>query len=69
MGATHGEATKPSGASAERGREMDENEISGIILDAAIMVHNELGGLGIVINFGQKRIIEGWERVANHMPQ
>ena len=128
---------------------MDENEISGIILDAAIMVHNELGGpgllesyyeaalkkelrlrglkvesqklvpvfykgeeigepyrldllvedkvvveckateknnpifaaqvntylhllncrLGIVINFGQKRIIEGWERVANHMPQ
>lgn len=128
---------------------MDENEISKEILDAAIAVHNELGGpgllesyyenalkkelkirglkvetqklvpvmykgeeigdpyrldmmvedkvvveckateknnslfvaqvdtylhltnkrLGIVINFGQKRIIEGWERVANHMPQ
>ena len=128
---------------------MDENEISKVILDAAIAVHNELGGpgllesyyenalkkelkirglrvetqklvpvmykgeeigdpyrldmivedkvvveckateknnslfaaqvntylhltnkrLGIVINFGQKRIIEGWERVANHMPQ
>ena len=24
--------------------------------------------LGIVINFGQKRIIDGWERVVNHMP-
>ena len=128
---------------------MDENEISKVILDAAIAVHNELGGpgllesyyenalekelkirglkvetqklvpvmykgeeigdpyrldmmvedkvvveckateknnslfaaqvntylhltnkrLGIVINCGQKRIIEGWERVANHMPQ
>ena len=127
---------------------MDENEISKIILDSAIAVHNELGGpgllesyyenalkhelqlrglkvetqkpvpvvykgkevgepyrldmlvedkviveckateknnpifaaqvntylhlmnrrLGIVINFGQKRIVDGWERVANHMP-
>ena len=25
--------------------------------------------LGIVINFGQKRIMDGWERVANNMPQ
>ena len=24
--------------------------------------------LGIVINFGQKRILDGWERIANHMP-
>ena len=128
---------------------MDENEISSVILDAAIAVHNELGGpgllesyyenalkhelqlrglkvetqkpvpvfykgkeigepyrldmlvedkviveckateknnplfaaqvntylhllncrLGIVINFGQSRIINGWQRVANHMPQ
>ncbi len=128
---------------------MDENDISKIILDAAITVHNELGGagrlescyenalkhelqlrglkvetqklvpviykgvevgepyrldmlvedkviveckateknnpifaaqvntylhlldrrLGIVINFGQKRIVDGWERVANRMPQ
>ena len=24
--------------------------------------------LGIVINFGQKRILDGWERVANRMP-
>ena len=128
--------------------EMEENEISKVILDAAIAVHNELGGsgllesyyenalnhelqlrglkvetqklvpivykgvvigdpyrldmlvgdkviveckateknnpifaaqvntylhllnkrLGIVINFGQKRILDGWERVANHMP-
>ena len=59
---------------------MDENEISSVILDAAIAVHNELGGpgtylhllncrLGIVINFGQDRIINGWQRVANHMPQ
>ena len=128
---------------------MDENEISKVILDAAITVHNELGGpgllesyyenalkrelqirdlkvetqqlvpviykgvevgepyrldmlvedkviveckatennnpifaaqvntylhlldrrLGIVINFGQKRILDGWERVANRMPQ
>ena len=24
--------------------------------------------LGIVINFGQKRILDGWTRVANHMP-
>ena len=128
---------------------MDENEISKIILDSAIAVHNELGGpgllesyyekalkhelqtrglkvqtqklvpviykgvevgepyrldmlvddkvvveckateknnpifaaqvntylhlldrrLGIVINFGQKRILDGWERVANRMPQ
>ncbi len=24
--------------------------------------------LGIVINFGQKRVLDGWERVANHMP-
>ena len=128
---------------------MEENEISRIILDAAITVHNELGGpgllelyyenalkrelqlrglmvetqklvpivykgevigdpyrqdmlvgdkvvveckateknnpifaaqvntylhllnkrLGIVINFGQKRILDGWERVANHMPE
>ena len=127
---------------------MDENEISKVILDAAITVHNELGGpgllesyyenalkrelqirglkvetqqlvpviykgvevgepyrldmlvedkviveckatesnnpifaaqvntylhlldrrLGIVINFGQKRILDGWERVANRMP-
>ncbi len=127
---------------------MDENEISKVILDAAIAVHNELGGpgllesyyenalkhelqmrglkvetqqqvpviykgvevgepyrldmlvedkviveckatennnpifaaqvntylhlldrrLGIVINFGQKRILDGWERVANRMP-
>ena len=127
---------------------MEENEISKIILDSAIAVHNELGGpgllesyyehalkcelqlrglkietqklvpvtykgevigepyrldtlvedkvvveckateknnpifaaqvntylhllnkrLGIVINFGQKRILDGWERVANHMP-
>ena len=127
---------------------MDENEISKIILDSAIAVHNELGGpgllesyyenalkhelqlrglrvetqkpvpvvykgkevgepyrldmvvedkviveckateknnpifaaqvntylhlmnrrLGIVINFGQKRILDGWIRVANHMP-
>lgn len=127
---------------------MDENEISKIILDSAIAVHNELGGpgllesyyenalrqelqlrglkvetqkpvpivykgkevgepyrldmivedkviveckateknnpifaaqvntylhlmnrrLGIVVNFGQKRILDGWERVANHMP-
>ena len=127
---------------------MDENEISGIILDAAIAVHNELGGpgllesyyenalryelqlrglavvtqksipvnykgkelgepyrldmlvedkviveckateknnpifaaqvntylhllnrrLGIVINFGQKRILDGWQRVAYRMP-
>ena len=127
---------------------MDENEISGVILDAAIAVHNELGGpgllesyyenalklelqlrgltvvtqravpvkykgteigepyrldmlvedkviveckateknnpifaaqvntylhlldlrLGIVINFGQKRILDGWERVAYRMP-
>ena len=31
---------------------MDENEISKVILDAAITVHNELGGPGIVINFG-----------------
>ena len=30
----------------QRSGEMDENEISGIILDAAIMVHNELGGPG-----------------------
>ena len=128
--------------------EMEEKEISKVILDAAIAVHNELGGsgllesyyenalnhelqlrglkvetqklvpivykgvvigdpyrldmlvgdkviveckateknnpifaaqvntylhllnkrLGIVINFGQKRILDGWERVANHMP-
>ena len=127
---------------------MDENEISGIILDAAIAVHRELGGpgllesyyenalkyelqlrglkvetqkpipvvykgmevgepyrldmivedkvvveckateknnpifavqvntylhllnlrLGVVVNFGQKRILDGWERVANHLP-
>ena len=128
---------------------MEENEVSGIILDAAIAVHNELGGpgllesyyenalkrelqlrglkvemqkfvpiaykgeeigdpyrldilvwdkviveckateknnplfaaqvntylhlldkrLGVVINFGQKRILDGWVRVANNMPQ
>ena len=128
---------------------MEENDISKVILDAAIAVHNELGGpgllesyyenalkrelqlrglkvetqklvpivykgevigdpyrldmlvedkviveckaaeknnpifaaqvntylhllnkrLGIVINFGQKRILDGWERVANRMPE
>ena len=128
---------------------MNENDISKVILDAAIAVHNELGGpgllesyyenalkhelqirglkvetqkivpviykgvevgepyrldmlvedkviveckatektnpifaaqvntylhlldrrLGIVVNFGQKRILDGWERVANRMPQ
>lgn len=128
---------------------MDENDISKVILDSAIAVHNELGGpgllesyyenalkhelqlrglkvetqkpvpviykgkkigepfrldmvvedkviveckateknnpifaaqvntylhlldcrLGIVINFGQSRIIDGWMRVAYHMPQ
>ena len=136
-------------AEKQRSCEMEENEISKIILDAAMAVHNELGGpgllesyyenalkhelelrglkvetqkpvpviykgkeigepyrldmlvedkvvveckateknnpifaaqvntylhlldcrLGIVINFGQKRIIDGWERVANRMPQ
>ena len=48
---------------------MEENEISKVILDAAIAVHNELGGLGLVINFGQNRIMDGWVRVANNMPQ
>ena len=45
---------------------MDENEISGVILDAAIAVLDMR--LGIVINFGQKRILDGWERVAYRMP-
>ena len=64
---------------------VEENEISKVILDAAISVHKELGGpgllesyyefalmaelqsRGLVINFGQKTIKEGWQRVANNL--
>ena len=57
---------------------MTENEISAEILDAAIAVHNPIFSaqvltylkltnlkLGIVINFGQQKIKDGWTRVAN----
>ena len=38
---------------------MTENEISAEILDAAIAVHNSIGGPG------NKKIKDGWTRVAN----
>ena len=40
-------------AEKQRGREaeMEENEISRIILDAAITVHNELGGPGLLESY------------------
>ena len=62
---------------------MTENEISAQILDAAIAVHREIGGpgvlvltylkltnlkLGVVINFGKPKIVEGYTRVANGTP-
>ena len=34
-----------------RSGEMEENEISKIILDAAIAVHNELGGPGLLESY------------------
>ncbi len=56
--------------------EIIENLLSEQILDAAIEVHRTLGGpglleglykLGLVINFGQRRLIDGWERVVNNL--
>ena len=44
---------------------MDENEISKIVLDAAIMVHRTLGGPGLLINFGKETLIAGYRRVVN----
>jgi len=52
-----------------------ENFLSEQILDAAIEVHRTLGGpglltrlkLGIVANFGQSRLIDGWDRVVNDL--
>ncbi len=40
------------------------------IFAAQVLTYLKITGLrlGIVVNFGQKRIIDGWERVANHMP-
>jgi hypothetical protein len=49
---------------------MDVNEISKIVLDAAIAVHKTLGGPGLLesvyqINFGKGTLIEGYQRVIN----
>ena len=38
--------------------EMEENEISKVILDAAIAVHNELGGSGLLESY--------YENALNH---
>ena len=51
---------------------MHENEINKIILDAAIEEHRtllRLTGLklGIVINFGEKRVVDGYHRVVNKL--
>ena len=41
---------------------MTENEISAEILDAAIAVHNSIGGPGVLESYYEK---DGWTRVAN----
>ena len=51
---------------------VEENEISKVILDAAInwawsLTLAKKDKLGLVINFGQKTIKEGWQRVANNL--
>ena len=45
-------------------------EKNNSIFASQVLTYLRITGLrlGIVINFGQKRIIDGWERVANHMP-
>ena len=40
-----------------RGTEMDENEISKIVLDAAIMVHRTLGGPGLLESVYQDALV------------
>ncbi len=55
---------------------MTENEISRVIIDAAIEVHRELGGPGLldlklamVINFGKRRVSQGVRRVVNGLEE
>lgn len=58
------------------GEDMTENEISRVIIDAAIEVHRELGGPGLldlklamVINFGKRRVSQGVRRVVNGLEE
>jgi hypothetical protein len=51
-------------AVSRRDAEIIENLLSEQVLDAAIEVHRTLG---LVINFGQGRFIDGWERVVNNL--
>jgi hypothetical protein len=44
--------------------EIIENLLSEQVLDAAIEVHRHLG---LVINFGQGRLIDGWSRLVNDL--
>ena len=50
--------------------ECKATEKNNSIFAAQVNTYLHLMGcrLGIVINFGQKRVLDGWERVANHMP-
>jgi len=53
-------------------RFITENQISRVILDAAIEVHRErLTGLklGLVINFGERILKAGIHRVVNGLPE
>ena len=46
---------------------VEENEISKVILDAAISVHKELGGPGLLESYYEFAFKEGWQRVANNL--
>ena len=41
---------------------MDENEVSKIILDAAIAVHNELGGPGLLESYYENALKQELDR-------
>ena len=46
---------------------MDINEISGVIVDAALRIHKELGP-GLLINFGGELLKGNIERLVNGLP-
>lgn len=46
---------------------MNENEISKTVVDCALRIHKELGGLklGLLINFGEALMKDGITRLIN----
>ena len=51
--------------------ECKATEKSNPVFASQVLTYLRVTGLhlGIVINFGMKRIIDGWERVVNHLPE